>query len=161
MSKALDITGRSDEELIRAYSVEINGKRFIRASVLDAMGRRRAQEANRQPGDPGTPENPIFKNGHAYVYSSTNRLVMWEDYPGEIPAGDGVTFRVNPETTETFVLTHDMKPTEAQKRMIESVRSRPVSFSEDCPKSSPERLARFRKFGLMRNQRRADMRTPQ
>ena len=85
MNDAADISGYSDEELIRRFSVEINGKRFMRARVLDAIGRRYAKRANRKPGDPGTPENPIFKNGRAFIYCSTNRLIMWEDYPEEIP----------------------------------------------------------------------------
>lgn len=154
MRSDIDINGYSDEELIRKYSVEINGRRFIRAKVLDAMGRRRAEAASRKPGDPGTPENPIFKSGHAYVYSSTNRLIMWEDYPGEVPEGDGVTVRINPETTETFVLTRAMKPTEEQKRMVQAAKDRPVTFSADCPRSTPEQLQRFRRFGAMRKRGR-------
>ena len=154
MSNTIDINGYSDEELIRRFSVTINGKRFIRARVLEAMGKRKAEEANRKPGDPGTVENPIFKNGHAYVFSSTNQLIMWEDYDGDIPDGDGVIVRVNPETTETFVLRHGMGPTEEQKRMVQAVKGRPVHFTEDCPKSSPAQLERFRKFGSMRNQQR-------
>ncbi|MBR5679503.1 MAG: hypothetical protein IKX19_02535 [Clostridia bacterium] len=156
MKKTIDISGFSDEELIRKFSVEINGKRFIRANVLDAIGRRNAERANRKPGDPGTVENPIFKNGRAYIYSSTNRLIIWEDYSGEIPEGDGVIYRVNPETTEMFVLTHEMEPTVEQKKMVQAVKSRPITFASDCPKSSPEQLARFRRFGEMRNHHRAE-----
>ena len=68
MSDAIDISGYSDEELIRRFSVEINGRRFMRARVLDAIGRRNAERANRKPGDPGTMENPIFKNGKAFNF---------------------------------------------------------------------------------------------
>lgn len=82
-----DINGYDDEELINKYSVQINGKTFIRSSVLNAIGKRRAAKANRHPGDPGTPENPIFKHGQAYVYSSTNQLIIWEDFPGGHSAG--------------------------------------------------------------------------
>lgn len=158
MSEAIDISRYSDEELIRRFSVEINGRRFMRAKVLDAIGRRNADRANRKPGDPGTMENPIFKNGKAFIYSSTNRLIMWEDYPGEIPQTEGVVYRVNPETTETFVLTHEMQPTVEQKKMIQAVKKRPITFGVDCPKSSPEQLARFRKFGQMRNRQRVESR---
>ena len=49
MKKTIDISGFSDEELIRKFSVEINGKRFIRANVLDAIGKRNAERANRKP----------------------------------------------------------------------------------------------------------------
>lgn len=80
-----DMDGLKDEELVSRYSVEINGRRFVRAKVLDSIGKRMAERANRQPGDPGTLENPIFQNGLAYIYSSTNRLIIWEDYPGEVP----------------------------------------------------------------------------
>ena len=126
MCKTVNIKGISDEELIRRFSVEINGKRFMRASVLDAMGKRNAERANRKPGDPGTMENPIFKNGHAYVFSSTNRLLMWEDYPEKIPEGNGVS--VVPETTETFVLKRDMTPTKEQKKMIQDVKRKSVTL---------------------------------
>lgn len=155
MREEMDIGDLSEEELIRRFSVEINGTRYVRASVLDAIGRRNAERANRRPGDPGTPENPVFRNGRAYVYSSTNRLILWEDYPGEIPPGEGVVYRVNPETTELFVLTHEMQPTEEQKKMVQEAKARPVTFGADCPKSTPEQLARFRKFGQMRNRQRA------
>ena len=153
MGKTEDISGYSDEELIRRFSVEIRGKRFIRAKVLEAIGKRRALEADRKPGDPGTPENPIFKDRRAYVYSETNQLIMWEDYTGEVPREDGLVFFINPETTETFTLKHDMKPTEEQRRMVLKAKQTPISYSEDCPKSSPERLERFRQFGKMRNMR--------
>ncbi len=154
MSNTIDISGYSDEELIRRFSVKINGRRFIRARVLEAMGRRKAEETDRKPGDPGTIENPIFKNGHAYVFSSTNQLIMWEDYDGVVPDGDGVIVHINPETMETFVLRHGMGPTEEQKRMVQAVKGRPVHFSEDCPKSSPAQLQRFRRFGMIRNRDR-------
>ena len=158
MSKTVDISGFSDEELIRKFSVVINGRRFVRANILDAIGKRNAERANRKPGDPGTVENPIFKNGRAFIYSSTNRLILWEDYPGEIPQEEGVVYRVNPETTETFVLTHEMRPTTEQKKMVQAVKTKPITFGVDCPKSSPEQLARFRKFGQMRNRQRSETR---
>lgn len=68
-----------EEELIHRCSITIEGKRFVRAIVLNAIGKRNAEKANRKPGDPGTPENPIFRDGEAYIYSSTNRLLKWED----------------------------------------------------------------------------------
>lgn len=85
MDKEFEINGHTDEDLINMYSVQVNGKTFIPSSVFNAIGKRRAEKANRQPGDPGTAENPIFMNGHAYVYSSTNQLILWEDFPGTIP----------------------------------------------------------------------------
>ena len=70
MREEMDIGALSEEELIRRFSVEINGTRYVRASVLDAIGRRNAERANRRPGDPGTPENPVFRNGWARPLSS-------------------------------------------------------------------------------------------
>ena len=90
------------------------------------------------------------------MYSSTNRLIMWEDYKGEIPAENGALFQVNPETTETFILTRGMNPTEEQKQMIQDAKNRPIRFTTDCPKSSPAQLARFRRYGMVRNQQRAE-----
>ena len=156
MEKEIDINGYDDEELINKYSVQINGKTFIRSSVLNAIGKRRAAKTNIHPGDPGTPENPIFKNGHAYVYSSTNQLIIWEDFPGIIPQEEELSIQFDPETTETFTLTRDMQPTEAQKKMIQKVKTQPVLFSEDCPKSTPMQLERFRKFGIHRMQQKLD-----
>ena len=48
---------------------------------MNEIGRREALK--RKPGDPGTNENPIFKNGKAFIYTQFNRLALWEDYPGE------------------------------------------------------------------------------
>lgn len=154
MAKNIDIEGCSDEELISKYSVQIHGKTYVRSSVMDAIGKRRAQNAARQPGDPGTPENPIFHNGHAYIYSSTNRLIVWEDFRGEIPQDEEPSFHFDPETTETFTLNHSMEPTEAQKQMIQKVKEHPIVFSEDCPKSTPKQLERFRRYGIHRNQQK-------
>ena len=153
MRQEIDITGYTDEELLRKYTVEINGRKFVRASVKEAIDQRHALLADRKPGDPGTVENPIFKNGHAFIYNSRNRLSMWEDYNGVIPQGEGIIFRINPETTEVFTLTPDMIPTERQKKMIREAQKKPVNFTEDCPKSTPEQLERFRRFGKAKKDR--------
>ena len=175
MSDNVNIKGISDEELIRRFSVEINGKKFMRADVLEAMGKRSAEKTTRKPGDPGTIENPIFKNGHAYVYSSMNRLIMWEDYPEEIPEGKDLTFdsdseyvynsrgklvrleRIDPTTMDEFILTPETKLTEEQIRQLADSESRPIGADEDCPEATQEQLERFRKFGQERNKRRAAM----
>ena len=153
MRQKIDITGYTDEELLQKYTVEINGRKFVRASVKEAIERRHAILADRKPGDPGTLENPIFINGHAYIYNSRNHLIMWEDYNGVIPQGEGVIFRINPETTEVYTLTRDMTPTERQKKMIQEAGKNPVRFTEDCPKSTPEQLKRFRRFGKAKKDR--------
>lgn len=117
MAEEIDIAGYTDEELIRKYSVISDGHRYIKASVLDAIGKRQAQQANRKPGDPGTKENPIFREKHAFIYNSRNRLVLWEDYEGIIPDEDNVVFHINPDIMEVFKLTHDMQPSEEQKKL--------------------------------------------
>ena len=61
MKELFPIDGKSDEELIAEYSMEIDGRTFVPARLLDAIGERQAREADRKPGDPGTAENPIFR----------------------------------------------------------------------------------------------------
>lgn len=150
-----NIDGISDEDLIKKYSVNVNGHRFVPSRVIDAIGRRQAALANRQAGDPGTRENPIFISGHAYIYSSTNKLIMWEDYDGLIPVGTGITVNINPNTMEAFTLTKDMQPDEAQRRMIRDAQSRPVVYTTDSPRSTPEQLKRFRANGEAKIRRMA------
>lgn len=151
----------TDEELIEKYSVQINGRRFVPSVVLRVIGTRKAKRANRQPGDPGTKENPIFKYGKAYVYDSTDKLILWEDYDGLVPVGNGITVNINPKTMESFTLTKDMKPTEKQKQMIQEAGKRKVVFTADSPKSSPEQLRRFRRNGERRIKESAKRRTLQ
>lgn len=144
MNKEINISGYSDEELVAKYSVLIDGKRYVPSKISDAIGRRHAEIADRKPGDPGTIENPIFKDGHAYVFSSTNRLIIWEDYKGLVPLNGGITININPETMDGLTLTQDMKPTDEQKEMIQKVSLMPVKPSEDCPKLSTKHLKRLR-----------------
>ena len=155
MAEEIDIAGYTDEELIRKYSVISDGHRYIKASVLDAIGKRQAQQANRKPGDPGTKENPIFREKHAFIYNSGNRLVLWEDYGGIIPDEDNVVFHINPDIMEVFKLTHDMQPSEEQKEIVKMAAKQEEKFTEDCPNSSPEQLERFRRFGQIRNRLRS------
>lgn len=71
------------EELIAMktiYSVTVDGRCWVSGSLLGEIGRREAQMANRQPGDPGTIQNPIMKNGNAYAYNSRKRVSLIEDY---------------------------------------------------------------------------------
>ena len=144
MKDLFDINGKTDQELLAEYPVDESGRRIVHARLLDAIGERRAKEADRKPGDPGTLENPIFRNGKAFIYSSKNRLILWEDYAGEIPDNLPV------EDTERFVLTAEMKPTAEQKKMIQTSKNMRQTFSNDCPRSTPERIARFRPFPYAR-----------
>lgn len=159
MENVMDLEKFSDEELIVKYTVEVNGRKFVPSKVLDYIGKRHAKLADRKPGDPGTKENPIFKDGHAYVYSSADKLIIWEDYTGLIPVGNGITVNINPETMEAFTLTREMKPSESQKEMIKKAKSRPVVFTADSPKSSPEQLERFKTNGKAKIMRMAELRT--
>lgn len=150
--KDIDISNYSDEELIQKFSVQSNGRRFINARIWKAIGERRAKLANRKPGAPGTTENPIFKNGHAYVYDSQNRLIMWEDFDGPIPSEE-VKYPVDfdPETMEIYTLPRDAKATPEQSRMVRDAQSRPPVYDEDCPAPSKETLERMRRFVEMRH----------
>ena len=82
MKELFPIDGKTDEELMAEYSEEIDGRTFVPARLLDAIGERQVRMADRKPGDPGTVENPIFKEGKAYVYGKRNKLILWEDYEG-------------------------------------------------------------------------------
>lgn len=88
MKEMFSIDGKTDEELIAEYSIEIDGRTFVPARLLDAIGERQVRAADRKPGDPGTVENPIFKKGKAYVYGKRNKLILWEDYAGPIPSSE-------------------------------------------------------------------------
>ena len=71
----------SDEELVKELERRTvrDGKRVWKnANIVNEIGRREALK--RKPGDPGTEENPIMKNGKAFVYTKFNRLALWEDY---------------------------------------------------------------------------------
>ena len=155
MKDLFDINGKTDEELLSEYPVDKNGRRIVHARLLDAIGERRAKEANRKPGDPGTIENPIFRNGKAYIYSSKNRLILWEDYAGETPDD------LASEETESFVLTVEMMPTDEQKKMIQTAKNMPQVYSYDCPALTPERTAKFKPFAYARPRSGAESRNMQ
>ena len=138
MKELYPIDGKTDEELIDEYSIEVDGRTFVPARLLDAIGERQTRVADRKPGDPGTVENPIFKEGRAYVYSKRNRLILWEDYAGPIPSSEDEFI---PKGTEAFTLTAEMKPTEAQKQMVQRAKRMPVVITTDCPLIPTERLA--------------------
>ena len=46
------------------------------ANIANEIGRREA--LMRKPGDPGTRENPIIKNGKLFIYTRYNHLALWE-----------------------------------------------------------------------------------
>ena len=80
MTPTFDITGKTDRELIEKYSVRINGKTYVPSRLLDAICARQRKTMDLHPGAPGTLENPVMKDGKAYVYGSRNKLILWEDY---------------------------------------------------------------------------------
>ena len=147
MKELFPIDGKSDEELIAEYSMEIDGRTFVPARLLDAIGERQAREADRKPGDPGTAENPIFKEGRAYVYSKRNKLILWEDYAGPIPSSEDEYL---PKGTEAFTLSSGMKPTEAQKKMVQRAKRLPVVITTDCPLIPTEQLSALTRFRASR-----------
>ena len=71
----------SDEELVKELerrTVRVGERGWKNMNIANEIGRREALK--RKPGDPGTRENPIFKNGKAFIYTKFNRLVLWENY---------------------------------------------------------------------------------
>ena len=143
MKDTFPMDGKADEELLNEYAIEIDGKTFVPARLLDAIGERQTRLAERKPGDPGTAENPIFKEGKAYIFGRRNKLVLWEDYSGPIPSSED---QYLPKGTEAFTLTAEMKPTEAQKKMVQRAKRMPVIITTDCPLISPERLSSLTRF---------------
>ena len=127
-------------------TVEIDGKRFVKARIREALGRKEAELANRQPGDPGTMENPIIKNGYAYVYTKTNRLALISGYEknAELDSSDE-------ETTIAMILYKDDEPSEEQIEMIYAAANKAQEEDPACPLLSDEMLERLRQFGRQRN----------
>ena len=144
----------SEDDLVSIYGGTMDDGRFyINSRVRDAIGKMHAKREGRVAGDPGTRENPIFKNGHAFIYNSRNDLIMWSDYDGEIPNASSKSFNfdLNSNTEETFTLRHDMRASEKQKKMLERARNR-VVYTDDCPQLSKEQLSelgRVRSIGIL------------
>ena len=118
-----------DEALLMQNSSVIDGKRFYRAKVLEPMMAKYAAITNPREGEPGSKTNPLVRFGREYVYSSHGELV--------------------PFCRREMVVISPV-PSEEQKQMIREAASRPVVYKDDCPKSSPERLQRFREYGEKR-----------
>ncbi|MBR5970886.1 MAG: hypothetical protein IK016_11170 [Lachnospiraceae bacterium] len=123
--------------------VMLNGVKYKRPGVSPARMARAATVDSTNDlaeGAPGTPGNPIVKEGYEYVYSRSGRLIRLEHF--------------DPETMERFDLTPDVHLTDEQREMLRVVDLRPVVYTADCPKSTPEQLQRMRRYGAIRNQKR-------
>ena len=125
-----------DEDLLLANSSLIHGRRFYRAKVRDPLMKKYAQMTNPREGDPGSKTNPLVRFGKRYVYNSRGDLVQ---FVGAYPV----------------ILTSNTSPSDEQIRMAREASEKPIVYSSDCPKSSPERLQRFRNYGFKRNLKRA------
>ncbi len=119
---------KEDEELLLKNSSMVHGRRFYRAKVREPIMAKYAALTNPKEGEPGSKTNPLVRFGKEYVYSSNGELVPFH------------RFVASPT------------PSEEQKKMIREASLMPVVYSDDCPKSSPERLRRFREFGARRRQ---------
>ena len=115
-----------DRATLLQNSVVVDGRRFYRAGVKDAILRKYAAETNPGPGEPGSKENPLIRHGRSFVYNDTGDLVEL--------IGQSVHYTLRP----------DMKPTAEQKQMIRSAHLRPVHYSADCPEIPEQRLAALR-----------------
>ena len=129
------VMSEEDQALLMQNSSMVHGRRFYRAKVRDALMEKYAAMTNPQGKEPGTKENPLIRFGREYVYNEKGNLVPFVKQ-------------------ESVVLTPDMKPTKEQAEMARAAASQPVKYSADCPKSSPERLKRFREYGSRRNELR-------
>lgn len=89
----------------------------------------------------------VYIHGKRYVKPYISYAKLAEMRIEEMEHTEGVT--------ETYDLPRDAKPTEAQRQMIAAAATHPIVYDEDCPKSSPERLERFRRYGQERNRLRA------
>lgn len=134
-AKSIDITP------VAPYKeVILNGKKYKRPGVSPARMAQAgvgAKSTHLTEGDPGTCSNPISQGGYEYVYSRKGRLIRLEHF--------------DPETMERFDLTPDTRLTDEQREMLQRVMSKPVVYTEDCPKSTPEQLEKMRLYGLTRN----------
>lgn len=122
--------------------IKFRGKTLKRPGISPA----KASAANQGPmlaqGAAGTDENPVMMDGYPYVYSSAGKLVRRLDF--------------DPDTMEIFVLKRGCRLTEEQEAMLKSAAQMPVVYDEECPKSTPDRLERFRRYGMKRNERRRE-----
>ena len=70
-------------------------------------------------------------------------MILWEDYAGPVPSSEDEYL---PKGTETFTLTVEMQPTEAQKKMVQLAKRMPVIITTDCPLIPTEQLSAFTRF---------------
>ena len=84
---------------------------------------------NPKEGEPGSKSNPLSRFGKEYVYNKYGDLVIFHRNKGVV--------------LSPF-------PSEEQKKMIQEAGNMKITYEADCPKSSPERLQRFREYGERR-----------
>ena len=122
-----------DEAVLHENSSIVHGHRYYRTKVRTPIIERYAAMTNPKEGEPGSKTNPLVRFGKEYVYNHMGDLV--------------------PFHREVYVLlTSAMKPTKEQDQMIREAACKPIIYGKDCPKSSPERLKRFRDYGMRREQ---------
>ena len=118
-----------DEALLMKNSSIVHGRRFYRSCVKGPIMAKYAAMTNPKEGEPGSKTNPLIRFGKMYVYSQNGDLVP---YRGDV--------RV---ILPPF-------PSEEQKKMVQEAAKMPIVYGADCPKSSVERLQRFREYGARR-----------
>lgn len=118
-----------DEALLMKNSSIVNGRRFYRSRVKEPIMAKYAAMTNPKEGEPGSKTNPLVRFGKMYVYSQNGDLVPYR--------GD-VRVILSPY------------PSEEQKKMVQEAAKMPIVYGADCPKSSVERLQRFREYGARR-----------
>lgn len=116
--------------------IVFKGRTYKRTGISPARAAMGKKVVTLSPGEPGTDDNPIIRNGIPYVYNDSGKLVMLLEF--------------NPETMDMFVLNSNCL-TEEQIAMIHKASEMTVVYDDDCPKSTPEQLERFRRYGIERN----------
>ena len=117
---------KEDEAILMKNSCVVHGRRFYISRFKDPMMAKYAAITNPKEGEPGSKTNPLIRFGKKYVYSEHGDLVP---YRGDV----------------RVVLSP--YPSEEQKKMVQEAAKMPIVYEPDCPKSSAERLQRFREFG--------------
>ena len=136
----------SDKKPAAPYKeVTFKGRTYKRPGISPARAAMVQTKTVLTPGQHGTDENPIVLNGIPYVYSSTGKLVRRLDF--------------DPKTMEIFVLPPKSVLTDEQISMLKKAMEMPVVYDDDCPKSTPEQLEKFRQYGVARNKKRREQMT--
>lgn len=121
----------SQTPVVPYKEIVIDGKKYIRPGISPVRAEKMHEKLKVAPGDSGSDENPIIRDGYEYVYSSTGKLVRKEHY--------------DPETMEVFVLKGNLLSSE-QIEMMKKMDQMPIVYEVDCPKFSEDMAHRLKAY---------------